>query len=515
MINTSASLFTEISLLRTELASHKTLLEKEIERNRFFEEENTRLLEMLRQLKIQAFGPRSERWESEEQIKLFNEAEELARKPEQEEKIIKVGAHTKKRGKRRPLPSHLPREVVRVELPLEKRVNEEGEPLREIGKEVSEKFVYEPGQMKVIEYHRIRYGVDSGDTGIIAQPLPSIIPKSMVTPSLLSKIVTDKFADGLPFYRQEEIFGRLEIDLPRTTMARWVITASEKCRAIWNILEDRLMASPYVSCDETHIQVLKEKNRSPENKSWMWVRCTPCDLKKIILFDYDPHRSGAVAKKLFTDYKGALQCDGYDAYNILEKQEGVERLGCNMHGRRKFREALSAGAKQGHTLAEVGLKFYHDLYEFEEPLKSVSFDERYKIRNLQAVPLWEKFKAWAVENQSKVPPKSKIGGAFHYFLNEYEYLIGYLKNGMFEMDNGFAERAIKYFAIGRKNWLFSDTESGAEASSLFYSFVVTAKLNGVNPYQALKQIFELVPLAETIDDFERLADLLVTPKIIS
>jgi transposase len=514
MINTSESLFAENELLKLQLASHKTQLQKETERVALYDEEVSRLHEIIRQLKIQAFGPRSERWESEEQIRLFNEAEELAKKPEPKNRIT-VGEHTKARGKRRPLPSGLPREIVRVELPPEKRVNEEGALLREIGKEVSEKFVFEPAQMKVIEYHRIRYGVDSGDTGIIAPPVPSIIPKGMATSSLLSKIVTDKFADGLPFYRQEEIFARLDIDLPRTTMARWVMMASEKCRPIWNILEERLLASPYVSCDETHIQVLKEKNRNPENKSWMWVRCTPGDLKKIILFDYDPHRSGEVAKRLFADYKGSLQCDGYGAYNILENQDGVDRLGCNMHGRRKFQEALSAGASRGHTLAEMGLKFYHDLYEIEEPLKLVNVEERYRVRLLEAVPIWEKFKTWAVDNQGKVPPKSKIGGAFHYFLNEYEYLKGYLKNGLFEMDNGFAERAIKYFAIGRKNWLFSDTENGAEASSLFYSFVVTAKLNGVNPYEALRQIFELVPLATTIDDFEKLADILVTPKTIS
>ena len=508
------SLLSENELLKLKVASSETLIKRECELRAFYESENARLLEQLRLVKIQLYGRKSERWESEEQIRLFNEAEVEAKNAEADDSTVDVKGHTKKRGKRGPLPKNLEREIIRVELPPEQRLGEDGKPLKEIGKEVSEKFLFEPAKMKVLEYHRIRYGADSGDTGVIAPPVPSIIPKGMATPSLLATIVTDKYADGLPLYRQEEIFERLGIYLPRCTMARWVIQSAIACQPIWNVLQDRQMASKYMSCDETHVQVLKEKNRKAENKSWMWVRCNPSDIKKIILFDYDPHRSGEVAKRLFLDYKGTLQCDGYNGYNTLEKQAGLIRIGCNMHGRRKFNDALVAGAKAGHTLAEIGLKFYKDLYELEETWKPLSFDERYRERNLHATPIWDKFKNWALEARGKVPPKSKIGEAFHYFLNEYEFLIGYLKDGSFEMDNGFAERAIKYFAIGRKNWLFADTVSGAEASSLFYSFVVTAKLNGVNPYEALKQIFELVPLAKTIEDYERLADILLIPQTL-
>jgi transposase len=513
------SLFSEVESLRNQVVGFEISVQRNQEKILFYESENARLLEMFRLLKIKLYGRKSERWESEEQIRLFNEVEFLAKTstPGDDDKtLVEVKGHSKKRGKRLPLSSHLQREIVRVELPLEERVGSDGTVLREIGKEVSEKLLFEPAKMKVIEYHRIRYGADSGDTGIIAPPVVSIIPKSMATPSLLATIVTDKYADGLPLYRQEEIFERLDINLPRCTMARWVMQCSEACMPIWNVLQDRLMASPYLSCDETHVQVLKEKNRKPESKSWMWVRSNPSDVKKIILFDYDPHRSSDVAKRLFADYTGALQVDGNASYNILEKNEKLIRLGCNMHGRRKFKEALVAGSKAGHSLAEIALKFYHELYEIEEKAKeqNLDFKDRHRLRILEAEPIWKMFNAWAIENQSKVPPKSKIGQAFHYFLNEYEYLIGYLKDGAYELDNGFAERAIKYFAIGRKNWLFSDTEDGAQASSLFYSFVITAKINKVNPYEALKKIFELIPTAKTIDDFEKLADILLTPLTI-
>jgi transposase len=270
------------------------------------------------------------------------------------------------------------------------------------------------------------------------------------------------------------------------------------------------MRSLYLACDETWLQVLKEKGRKPETDSWMWLRTNPSDKEKIALFDYDPHRSGEVAQRLFAEYRGILQVDGYGAYNILEKQEGLIRIGCNMHGRRKFESAKTIGAKQGQSLAEVALKFYSDLYDLEERLKQLSWEERHELRQKEAAPIWAAFKSWAELTAPKVPPKSKIGEAFHYFLNEYDYLIGYMRDGRLEMDNGFAERAIKYFAIGRNNWLFSDTVAGAEASSLFYSFVVTAKLNGVNPLHALTRIFTEVPNARSIEDYERLADLLVT-----
>jgi transposase len=491
------------------------------ERLRHYEDENARLREIIAKFKRELFGPRKERWVSEEQlVMLFNEAEVEATKPELEEDAdlgeTTVESHKRKRGKRKPLPEHLLREVVVIDLQDSEKMDINGQPitLRVVGKEISEKLEYMPASLKVLEIQRLKYEAVSPESGestiMTAKPEPTIVPKGIVTPSLLAGITVNKYADGLPLYRQEEIFARLGINLPRSSQGRWIIAAFKQCQPIWNVLEDRLMRSLYVACDETWTQVLKEKGRKAERDSWMWLRATPSDREKIVLFDYDPHRSGAVAQRLFADYKGILQVDGYGAYNILEKQEGLIRIGCNMHGRRKFSDAHTVGAKQGQSLAEVALKFYKDLYDLEERAKELSWEERHELRQKEATPIWAKFKAWAEANSRKVPPKSKIGEAFHYFLNEYDYLIGYLRDGRLEMDNGFAERAIKYFAIGRNNWLFSDTEAGAEASSLFYSFVVTAKLNGVNPLHALTRIFKEVPKAKTIEDYERLADLLVT-----
>ena len=518
MTQTADTLFSEIESLRSmyEGLLAKSAVDQEMIAR--YKDEVDHLNEMLLDFKRHRFGTKSERWVSSEQL-LFNEAEMLAqnpRTPEDEEsevndQTVKVEAHTKRRGKRKPLPEDLEREIVTIELPESERIGDDGRVLKPIGKEISEKLFFEPAQLKVVEYHRIRYGADSGDKGVIAPPVPSIIPKGIPEANLLAHVVMQKYGYGLPFYRMEDMFKRMGAEIPRCTLARWIIQCYEACLAIKNVLNDRLMASPYVRCDETWTQVLKEKGRTAQSTSWMWVRATPSDLKKIVLFDYDPHRSADVARRLFEDYKGTFQADGFASYNDLEKQKDIERrLGCNMHGRRKFESAFKVGAKNGKGLGEVALGYYKRLYKIEEDLRGLPWDERKRVRDEKSKPIWDEFKTWAIANEKKVPPKSKIGQAFHYFFGEYDHLIGYLENGMFEMDNGFAERAIKNFAIGRKNWMFSDTEAGAEASSFFYSIVVTAKLNGNDPYKILKTIFEKIPLAKSESDIDSLVDLILT-----
>jgi transposase len=506
----------KISLLEETVLNLSHLTEVQSEKIKHYESELTRMQEIMQKMKRDLYGPRTEKgWVSPEQM-VFNEAEVLAKQEIPED--LENSPEEKKdraRGKRKPLPKTLEREVVVVELLEAERFDGQGNPLKVIGKEISEKLTYTPAKLMVTEYHRLKYGLDSGEVLKTATPIASILPKSMATPSLLAAIATAKYADGTPLYRLESILGRSEVHLPRCTMARWLIECAEKCMPIWNVLEERLLSDPYVACDETWTQVLKENGKTAESKSWMWVRSTPSAKEKIILFDYDPSRSAKVAEQLFQDYKGFLQVDGFASYNILEKNKSITRIGCSMHARRKFFEAHKDGATSGKSLAEVGLNFFKKLYAIEEEIREKDFDQRKIIRDQQAHPIWLKLKTWVMENKDKVPPTSKIGQAYTYFANEYDHLIGYLQSGMLEMDNGFTERAIKNFAIGRNNWLFSSTEAGANASAMFYSFVVTAKQNKVNPYKALEEIFSQIPLAEAIEDYERLADLLLSPKNIS
>lgn len=518
MLTPNESFFSEIQELKNENEGLKTKVIQSKNKIEQMESEVEHLREMICALHRNRFGKKSERYESEEQILLFNEAEIVAGLPPTDDQdvesgTIEVKGHTKKRGHRKPLPENLPREIVKIELPVEEQFTEDGTPLKVLGYEYSEKLKYEPAKISVIEYQRAKYGVDSGDYVKTAPPVPAIIPKGIATPELLAAIVVSKYADGLPLYRMEEILGRQGIEIPRSTLARWMIQTALACQPLFNVLNDRWFESGYVGCDETHVQVLNEKGRKAESKSWMVVRSTPNCLKKIVLFDYEISRSGATMKRLFAEYKGYLQVDGLNSYDPLEKVDGIIRVGCNMHGRRRFDQAHTTGAKEGKTLGEIGLKFYKKIYDLEEEIREKPPDERYLLRLEKAVPVWDQFKAWAELNQSKVPRKSNIGDALFYFLEEYELLIAYLKDGRLEPDNGFTERAIRKFAIGRNNWMFSDSEAGADASALLYSLVVTAKVNGVNPYQALTKIFTELPKAKSIEDYENLADLLLSPAV--
>ncbi len=510
--------FSDSENLKIENQSLKIQIKNKDEKIKHYEEEVERLHEMLAELKRAKFGVKSERWESDEQM-VFNEVEFFSKHPDPSEATdddkITIKEHAKKRGHRKPLPKELDREVIVVELPLAEQVAEDGvTPLKIIGYEISEKLSFEPSRVKVIEYHRAKYGVDAGDYKKTASPVPSIIPKSFATPELVASIVAKKYAYGMPLYRIEEMFKEIGVDLPRQTQARWVIAHAEASRSVYNILCDRLLASFYVSCDETHTQVLKENGKKAESKSYMWVRSTPHAKNKIILFDYAPSRSAEVAKKIFEEYTGYLQVDGYASYNILENKKGIIRIGCNMHGRRYFEQANTEGAKSGKTLAEVGLNFYQKLYNLEEEFKLLDLDEKQKKRIEMHVPVWNEFKLWVDNHIKRVPPKSKIGKAFKYFQNEYTHLVGYLKDPRLEMDNGFVERAIRKFAIGRNNWMFSDTEAGAEASAMFYSLLCTAKINGVNTYEVMKYLFEQLPKSHLAEDIEHLADIIMGIKLL-
>jgi transposase len=509
--------------LEVEITGLKTSNLRKDEKIKNLKSENQYLREQLAELKRAQFGKSSEAWASPEQRR-FNEAEFEATKntelieeentdinseEEQQPDLVEVTAHKKRRGHRKALPKYLPREKVVIELPAEQQIDTDGNQLKVIGYEVAEKLDYEPAKTKVLEIHRAKYGVDSGDYVKTAPPEPAIIPKGIATPSLLAAVAVSKYADGLPLYRQEEAFKRQDIDMNRSTMARWMVKVGEAATPVINVLSDRWFTNPYVSCDETQNQVLKENGRLAETQSWMFARSTPYGNNKIVLFDYYQSRSQESVKELFADYKGTIQVDGLNIYNVFAKLPEVTRLGCSMHGRRYFEKAATIGAKDGKTLAEVGLKFYKDLYDLEEKIRDFKPEQRFIERLTQAKPIWEQMREWSLKNTPKVPPESKIGKAFAYFNSEYEHLIGYLNDGTFEIDNGFIERVIRKFAIGRNGWLFSDTVAGAQSSAVLYSLVITAKVNGVNPYKALEYIFAHIPRAKSIEDYERLADIIV------
>jgi len=483
-----------------------------LEENGNLKSEIERLHGIIRLLKRGKYGPKSERVEEvpPEQL-IFNEIEqEAANPPGQEETETITYKRKKGRQPKRPFPEHLPREERIIDLPeSEKQCPHDGHQLKEIGEERTEKLKTVPAQTSVIVEIKKKYACPFCDSHMAQAKSPSLLPGTISTPELLAFIVYSKFFQALPLYRLEEQFKLQGIALKRGTMARWLVQVIEHLTPLYNLLQEKAFESGYMAIDATHVQVLKEPGRLATTKSFMWARGSP-ELG-IVLFDYDPSGGGAVAKKLMAGFTGALQADAHRGYETLD-EKAMLLLGCMMHARRRFHDAWLLGEKKP-GLASEALAMFKWLYDKEESYKKLGLTPagRKEIRDREIGPSLEEMKKWALDKLLRVPKSSPVGNAMNYFVNEYTELSAFLADGRYEIDNGWLERVIRKFAIGRNNWLFSDTVEGAHASAMLYSLALTAKLNGKNPFEALTEIFTFLPSATTADDYERLTQLLLSP----
>ena len=475
----------------------------------FYEQENDALKKIIKMYNKEKFGSKSEVYQEENLQQIFNEIEtegQDAQLPMLQETITYT--RKKGRGKKKPFPEDLPREDKIIDIPdNEKTCPYDGTKLKLIGEDIVEKLKTVPAQSTIIVERKQKYACPCCEGHLVQGKTKPILPKTIATPEILSFLIFSKFFQGLPLYRLEELYKLQGISLTRGTMARWLIQVSEKLIPVWNVLEERVLDSGYLAIDATKMQVLKEKNRKPQDKSFMWVRGSP--EQGIVLFDYNVSGGGEVAKTLLEGINGgAVQADAHRGYNTLNKKE-LSLLGCMMHARRRFYKAwVKGGKKQG--LSEIGLKMIKRLYSLERAFKDqgLTNNQRYKARLKEVKPYLEKIKKWCIKKQPKVLKTSDVGNAINYFITEYDELAGFLKSGRYEIDNGWAERMIRKFAIGRNNWMFSDTVEGAHASSILYSFALTAKVNDKDPFKVMTEVFEKVPFAETIDDYESIANIL-------
>jgi transposase len=484
---------------------------------------NELLAEENRWLKQQLFGRSSEKTPAADihadQGQLFNEAEalvQLAPEPNESAALVTDSASADPRTKR-PGRKALARELPRVEIvhdipEHEKVCAKDGTRLERIGEETSEQLDYQPAQLQVIRHVRPKYACpccrQGGAVQIQIAPVrQSLIPKSLATAALLAYIVTAKFVDGLPLYRQEVQFARLGVILGRATMAGWMVKLGALIQPLINLLAEQMLTSPLIHCDETRLQVLKS-DKAPTSDHWMWVRAAGPPGKRVILFDYDPSRGGQVPRRLLEGYRGVLLTDGYEAYGNTAQSLGVEHAGCWAHARRKFDEAHKAqpATREGH--AKTALAFIRELYQIERPLwdrdKRVTTEDRERVRNTLSRPVMERFHAWLTALTPHVLPESQLGKAVKYTLNQWSKLSVFLTHGEVPLDNNRCENAIRPFVLGRKSWLFANTVKGANASANLYSLVESAKANGIEPHAYLTVLFEKLPTATTVEDFEAL-----------
>lgn len=477
------------------------------------QEEIGHLREQLRLLKSKMFGPKTDFLPGlDQQLSMFEDGPTAEPSPEEEPDEVK-GYKRKKPG-RKPIPEDLPREHVYHDIPEAEKACGCGSKQVQIGEETSEQVDFIPAQLKVICHHRSKWacpiceGVDTpGKTVKIAPAPKQLIAKSFATPGLLAQVITAKFVDSMPFYRQEQQFERLGLPLGRATMCNWAALMGQRCEILTDMLLDKAKQGNYLQCDETTVQVMKEPGRKNTSKSYMWViRGGPPD-RPIVLFHYDPSRSQEVAKKLLSRFQGYVQTDGYQGYNFLEHQEGVTLLACMAHAQRKFADVCKASGKKAKKgLAGEGLQFFKKLYRLEADWRESQLRSN-QIRDLRqekAIPILNAFKEWLDSYHGKVPPKSLLGKAIGYTLNLWPRLTRFTEQGFLHIDNNRIENNIRPFVIGRRNWLFSGSPEGAKASATLYSLVTTAKANGWDPYQYLRQLFEGLLTAESDQDYDAL-----------
>ena len=481
------------------------------------------LLETIELLRRKRFGASADRV-PDAQLKLFDEAELEALIAELEaETQARAGQSTpdeppaetkspKQKPARRPLPVHLTR-VERILDLSEQEKAAMGTDWTFIGYDTSEQLAVIPRQHYVIEYKRAKYvpcdeQVAGAEVGVKIAPRPEqIIPKSIAHSSLLAAIVTGKFVDALPLYRQEKGFEREGIDLSRQTMAALMIQLQRPLAPVARVIKELLHQGRVVHIDETPLQVLKEPGREADQKSYMWVfRGGPPD-KPVLWYHYAPSRGGEVPKQFLfpadAEPAGAnpppafyIQTDGYAAYGALPLEPVVlGHAGCWAHVRRKFVDA--ANARKNPGAAHQMLAYIRQLYAVERALRDADPATRKAVREQRSGPILETIKAWLDAKVGQVLPKGLLGKAIGYALGQWPLLTTFLEDGHLELDNNKAENAIRPFVIGRKNWLFSGSPRGAEASATLYSLIETAKANALEPWAYLNYLFERLPAAKT------------------
>lgn len=503
----------QVGKLRAEVAEKDRLLKEQeqiIGQHKKQIAEYKKLLKLFEEAerlsKLKRFASSSEK--SIFQISFFDEAELEEALSDIERQIPDEDLPKKKpRKKRQGFSDKLPR--VRVELTLTEE--EKTGAINTFFTKVKEELDIIPAQAQVIEYWQEKavFGEEIGETKMVSAKRPAHpLGKSIASMALLAYILVSKYADSLPLYRLETILKRYGGNITRTTMANWIIRLDDVFTPLINLLREHQLSCDYLQADETRVQVLKEDGKAATSDKWMWLIRGGPPQQPVVLFNYDASRSEAVPVRLLEDFKGVLQTDGYAGYNQVCRNNGITRIGCWDHARRKFIEASKAAPakKKGHQVskADVAVGKIRKLYAIESKIKDLEPELKKQQRQKLSKPLLDDFKDWLEKNISRVPKNSLTYKAIYYSLNQWDLLVGYCDDGQLNISNALAENAIRPFAIGRKNWLFSDTSRGAKASATCYSLIETAKANGLEPYKYLHYVLQHIVEAKTVDDIEAL-----------
>ncbi|WP_430734241.1 IS66 family transposase [Fodinisporobacter ferrooxydans] len=498
----------DLESLSPEITEYILKLETQLqEQTKTVEDQRIRidqLMNMLSNFQKTLYGQSSEKskyvlGEDSQQLSLFNEAEAESNRHTPEPDNVSVSGHTRKAKRtKEEIAANLPVVEILCELEEEKRVCEEcSGNMRVLGKEtVREELEIIPAQVRRLRYVRQSYVCESceketGEATIVKAPTPApVIKRSLASASTVAHVMYQKYVNGMPLYRQEKDWANQGIILSRATLANWVIrAATDWLVPLWETMKSYLLNQGVIHADETVIQVLKEEGKKPSSDSRMWVYCSGnTGDATVVLFEYQPTRSGEHARRFLEGFHGFLQTDGYSGY---DKVPEVTRCGCWSHLRRKYQEAMPKGGTVEGSAAAVGFEYCNRLFAIERDLAQLSPEKRKQQRQERSKPVLEAYWSWL---ETVNPLKgSKLAEAITYSINQKTSLNTFLEDGRIELSNNRAENAIRPFVIGRKGWLFADTKKGAQASAVVYSIVETAKANQLNVYMYLVHIFSKMP----------------------
>jgi len=474
------------------------------------ETENSRLREQLKQaqlliaqLRRELFGPKADKLtpDQEEQLKaldkdLQGEAQRPA--PVSDQVLEREDRAARRRRERRrgrhPLPEHLEIETVTIE-PEEKTCPCCGKPLERIGEEVSEEVDLIPAKLIRRRTIRPKYACRCGEAGVKIAPLPPrLIPQSRLGFGLATHILLSRFDDHLSFYRLEQQFReRHGIAIPRQQMVQWIEQIALWFRPIYDAMWRDILASGYLQVDETPVRVLDPDVEGKTARGYLWFYAVP---RGDVVLDFDRSRALKVVQQRLQNFTGTIQTDAYEVYQSLERKESrIERIGCLAHARRRFYAAL----QQNLPEAVWFISQIRVLYEIEHQARELGSAERYALRQQNAPAIWEALRARALQLQPAYLPKSTLGSALRYFLDEYDALRGYLRDGRYQIDNNLVENDIRPSAVGKRRWLFIGHPDAGWRSAVIYSIVVSCRRRGINPQDYITDVLRRLTTAKTSD----------------
>jgi len=448
-------------------------------------------------LKRLKFAATSERF-NPEQKSLLEEAidedlEALAREVERLVPAAKDNAE-KRQPKRQALPADLPRREIRHE--PQTTTCTCGCGLKRIGEDVSEKLDYAPGTFTVERHVRGKWACTQCRT-LVQAPVPAhVIDKGLATAGLMAHVTVAKYIDHQPLYRQEHILGRAGYAVPRATQAEWIGTIGVRLAPLVRAMREDLLGRRVLHADETPVAMLKP-GLGKTHRAYLWSYCTTVwDDINAVVFDFAESRAGRHARRFLGidedgsgGWRGTLICDDYSGYKQT-MAVGVTEAGCMAHARRKFHELW---VNHSSTLAEQALKLFGALYDIEREIREAPADERLRTRQLKARPAADLLHAWLTANRQKVPDGTATAKAMEYSLKRWAALTRFIEDGELSIDNNRVENLIRPIALGRKNWLFAGSLRAGQRAAAIMSLLHTARLNGHDPYQYLKDVLERLP----------------------